>query len=293
MAIDFTAKGTCRIEGKEYPAVGFGTYPLKKDICFKAILEAAEQGYRIIDTATFYDNFDPIGKALKIKGRDNFYVISKVWPDAHAPERLREDVKTTLEQLQTHYLDAYLLHWPNHNVPIEETLQAMEQLRTQGILRHIGLSNVTVHHLKRALETNIPISWVQVEMHPRFYDAELLEFCRNNHIVVQAWAPLGRGRISEDAFLDEFGKKYQKTASQIAIRWILQHHCIPLPGSKNTQHMKENFEILDFALSHDDMLAIDERAKRGSRERVPKEAGLGFADEFDFSYEECWPKGES
>lgn len=94
----------------------------------------------------------------------------------------------------------------------------MEKLRTQGMIRHIGLSNVTVNHLKRAMEVNIPITWVQVEMHPLFYDAELLEFCRKNAIYIQAWAPLGRGQITDDPFLIEIGNKYGKTASQVSIR---------------------------------------------------------------------------
>ena len=290
VAFEITEIGICQINGIEYPAVGFGTYPLKDEVCLKAVLQAAETGYRIIDTATFYRNFDPISKALKKYGRENFYIISKVWPDAHSPELLLEDIKSTLKQLQTPYLDAYLLHWPNSKVPVEDTLMMMEKLRTQGIIHDIGLSNVNINHLKRAMEVTIPISWVQVEMHPQFYDEELLEFCRENNIKVQAWAPLGRGLISNDIFLTELGKKYGKTASQIAIRWIIQHNCIPLPGSKNKQHMLENIDVMDFALSQDEMLAINERAKLGARERVTHEAGVGFTDEFDFSYQQCWPK---
>lgn len=287
MAFDITERGTCRIEGIEYPTVGFGTYPLKEEICFDALSQAFEAGYRIIDTATFYKNFDPISKVLKKYGRENFYIISKVWPDSHTTELLLEDIQKTLEEIQISYLDAYLLHWPNSTVSIEETLTAMEKLRTQGLIHHIGLSNVNTNHLKRALEVNVPISWVQIEMNPQFYDAELLEFCRNNGINVQAWAPLGRGMISNDAFLTELGKKYNKTASQIALRWIFQNQCVPLPGSKNKQHMLENLNILDFVLSQDEMLSINERAKSGSRERVSSEVGLGFSDEFDFSYEQC------
>lgn len=110
MALVITSEGNCRLGDIEYPAVGFGTYPLQGDTCFKAVLDASEVGYRIIDTATFYKNFDPIGKALKKYGRENFYIISKVWPDAHTPEHMFEDIKTTLKKLQTSYLDAYLLH---------------------------------------------------------------------------------------------------------------------------------------------------------------------------------------
>ena len=105
---------------------------------------AAKAGYQIIDTATFYNNFDAVGKALQQYGRENFYVISKVGPDSLTHDRLHADLASTLQQLQTTYLDAYLVHWPNSSVPIEETLQAMEELRKKNLIRHIGLSNVTV-----------------------------------------------------------------------------------------------------------------------------------------------------
>lgn len=283
------AEGMCQIGNSPYPAIGFGTYPLKNETCLKAVDEAAKLGYRIIDTATFYGNLEPIGHVLKKLGREQFYVISKVWPDSHTADKLKADLKQTLKLLQTDYLDAYLLHWPNSAIPIEETLQAMESLRKQGKLRHIGLSNVTVAHLKRALELNIPIAWVQVEMNPFFYDEPLLHYCQEKGINIQAWAPLRRGNLT-DPLLAELGKKYGKTSSQIALRWILQHGCIPLPGSKNPQHMRENLEITDFALTEDEMSVIDQKAKVGDRERVTMAMGVGFTDEFDYTYEQCWPK---
>lgn len=290
MALEITEKGTFLIDETEYPAVGFGTYPYKENICYKAVSEAAEAGYRIIDTATFYRNLEPIGQVLKKYGRENFYIISKVWPDSHTPQQLNKDIQATLKELQTSYLDLYFLHWPNSDTPIEDTLQAMDKLRMQGIIRHIGLSNVTVNHLKRALEVGVPIKWIQVEMHPFFYEPQLLEFCQKNDIYVQAWAPLRRGSISHETSLEQLGKKHGKTAAQVALRWILQHQCIPLPGSQNKQHIQENFDVFDFALSQEEMAGIDKIAKKGKRERFTKDMGLGFADEFDFTYEECWPK---
>lgn len=291
MSVEVTTKGTCQIEGADYPAVGFGTYPLKGEVCLRAVSQACELGYRILDTATFYRNFGPMGNALKASGleRKNLYIISKVWHDSQTPERLKEDLRKTLAELQITYLDAYLLHWPNSKISIEDTLEAMNALKQAGLIRHIGLSNVNVNHLKRALESNVTIDWVQVEMHPLFYDPALLKFCQENSIGVQAWAPLGRGRLSEDSFLKKLGKKYHKTASQIALRWIIQHQCIPLPGSKNPEHMKQNMYIDNFVLSDEDMEAINTRAAKGQRERITEEIGLGFTDEFDFSYEECWP----
>jgi diketogulonate reductase-like aldo/keto reductase len=272
----------CFIDGKKYSMIGFGTYPLVGAACTTALDQAISNGYQIIDTATFYKNFDAMHAPLKKHNRKNLYVISKVWPDAHTRTKMRTDLKTTLKLLQTDYLDAYLLHWPNSKISISESLLAMQELQNQGLVRHIGLSNVSVNHLKKALKVGVAISWVQIEMHPSFYDAQLLEFCKKNSIGVQAWAPLGRGRLTENILLKKLGKKYKKTAAQIALRWIIQHGCIPLPGSRNTDHIRENFNVADFVISDDDMRLINENAKNGKRERYS-------LDEFDFTYDECWP----
>lgn len=186
--IEVFSEGTCQIDGIKYVAVGFGTFPLKNETCFAAVEIASECGYQIIDTATYYENFDPI------------------------------------------------------------------------------------------------------EMNPFYYDPELLTFCKNHNIAVQAWGPLGRGRINDDALLTDLGMKYKKTSSQIAIKWIIQNGCIPLPGSKNPKHIKENIDVLDFVLTDEEMNLINERARKGQRERVTLDMGASFADEFDYSYEECWPK---
>lgn len=290
MHIEMQTNGTCKIEGKEYPAVGLGTYPFKGEECTHSVSLAAQIGYRIIDTATYYDNFEAISQALQSFDRRDFYLISKVFPESQTPEGLRKDLQSTLKRLNTSYLDAYLLHWPNHKIPIEQTLHTMNELSAEGLIRHIGLSNVTVNHLKRALEVNVPISWVQVEMHPVFYDAELLNFCKKHSIIVQAWRPLNLGQTREDKLLSKIGKKHGKTACQVALRWILQHGCMPLPGSKNEAHLRQNLGVLDFKLSKDEMMEIDQRALTGTRFRLTLEYGVGFADEFDFAYEECWPK---
>ena len=286
--IDATS-ATCQIDGRAYPAVGFGTYPLTAQVCTDAVRQAVKAGYRIIDTATYYRNFGALAKALKGSARSEFYIISKVWHDSLLPVDIHQDIKWALEQLKTDYLDAYLVHWPNSQIPIEKTLTAMEDLRQTKKIRHIGLSNVTVNHLRRALEVGVPLTWVQVEMHPYFYDEELLTFCKKHDIAVQAWSPLGRGLICDDLLLARIGQKHRKTSSQVAIRWILQHHCLPLPNSKNEQHIRENRDVADFLLSAEEMQEIDQRAKLGARKRIVKER-MGFIDEFDFSYEECWPK---
>ncbi|MFS8563427.1 MAG: aldo/keto reductase [Rhabdochlamydiaceae bacterium] len=282
--------GMCQIDGVSYPMIGFGTYPLTGHICTQAVKEALEAGYRVIDTATRYSNFEAIAQALKDVDRGDVYIISKVWHDMLQPENVRLDLEKTLEQLQIEYLDTYLIHWPNSQVPIDKTLRAMEELRQDKKIRHIGLSNVSFNHLKKALAVGVPISWVQVEMHPYFCDFELLKLCKEKCIAVQAWSPLGRGRICDDALIAKIAKKYGKTPAQLALRWIIQHLCMPLPSSTKAKHIHENKEIADFFLAIEEMQEIDQRAKMGERKRIMKEKA-GFTDEFDFSYEECWPNG--
>lgn len=279
----------CKIDGIVYPMVGFGTWPSTGDTCKKAVIEAIQAGYRMIDTATLYKNFGPIAKALAGQDRSEFYLISKVWHDQHLPDDLTRDLETTLAELKIDYLDAYLLHWPNSAIPIEKTFGAMEALKRKGKIRHVGLSNVTVNHLKKALKVGVPITWVQVEMHPDFCDFNLLVFCKRHSIHLQAWHPLSKGALKDDGMLAEIGKKYKKSACQVALRWILQHGCFPLPGSKSREHIQENFDVADFSLSHEEMDEIDKRASKGTRFRASKEIGMGFDDEFDFTYEECWP----
>jgi 2,5-diketo-D-gluconate reductase B len=285
--------GLCKMQGIDYPIVGFGTYRLTGHNCTQAVKQAIKTGYRIIDTATFYKNFDGIAQALKGQDRRHFYLISKVWPDMHSPEDLRKDLTETLEGLQTEYLDAYFLHWPNSAIPIEHTLQAMEEARQEKRLRHIGLSNVSVNHLKRALEVGVPIAWVQVEMHPNFYDQAILDFCKEHAIAVQAWRPLDLGRVNDNETLVLLGRKYGKTPYQVALRWITQHGVVPLPGSEREDHIRENFEVTDFSLQKSEMEKIDQKAAKGSRYRLQEGRGLGFSDEFDFSYEQCWPRSQS
>lgn len=276
-------QGTIEIDDVSYPSVGFGSYRLTGETAYNNVLSALDCGYRLVDTATFYNNFKPIGRALQSFGRENCYLTSKVWHDSLTQTGIHEDITRTLDELQTSYLDAYLIHWPNRAVPVSETLHAMQDIQSRGFIRHIGVSNFTIDHLKQALETGVSISWNQVEMHPHFYDPELLKFCSDKGIVVQAWAPLAQGRIGNDPFLHELSKKYRKTTSQIALRWITQHGCIPLPGSTNKQHIRENFEIFDFTLTENEMDRINQRAIQGPRKRITLERGLGFCDEFDIS----------
>lgn len=293
--IKVNTTGLCQIGDCEYPVIGFGTAHMKRtpELCLSSVKTAAEVGYRIIDTATRYQNFKPIKEALVGFDRRHFYIISKAWHNAQTAEKIEEDLQNCFMQLGTDYIDAYFLHWPNSTIPIEETLKAMEKLRQNKKIRHIGLSNVTVNHLRRALEVKIPIEWVQIEMSPFFYDAELLAFCHKHGIGIQAAAPLNEKDIEKDPLLKSIGQKYDKTEAQIALKWILQHGAVPLPRSTNPAHIEENFKFLDFTLSELEMEEIDERAKKETRKVQVTGEAEGFTDEFNFSYEQCWPLNKS
>lgn len=281
--------GQCLIEGKAYPALGFGTYKLQDATCTEALIKAISIGYRIIDTATYYHNFEAIGKALKTVNREEIYLISKVWHDQQRAQNLESDFHRALEKMDTTYLDAYFIHWPNSQIPIEETLGAMDALKKQKKVRHLGLSNVTVHHVQRALDVGIPIDWVQIEMNPYFFDEKLYAFCTEHQIAFQAWAPLGQGRAADNSLLIEIGKCYGMTPSQVALSYLLGKKVVPLVKSSNKERMQENWDARRFSLPLSEIQKIDSQAKLGKRYIINPEK-CGFSDEFSFTYDECWPK---
>lgn len=287
--INISFNGICAINNKSYPSIGYGTSHLHDHVSMHLVKCALQIGYRVIDTASSYNNFISLGKILKKEVRDDIYLTSKVWPDHQTSEKLTNDLFLCLKQLQTDYLDAYLLHWPNSKILIEETLNTMVNLKNTGLIRHLGMSNVSVNHLKRIAHLCHNLSWIQVEMNPFFCDFELLEFCQHNNLNIQAWGSLARGKVFQDDMLKEVGKKHNKTAGQIAIKWIIQLGCLPLLSSRNIFHLLENFVLNDFTLSVDEIEAINNKAKNGQRTRLTQERNLGFTDEFDLSIEQCWP----
>src|SRR3990167_3072741 len=157
------------VSGSVVCEIGFGTWPLKGAECTRAVEQAIVCGYRIIDTATFYENLTAIGRAIHKYDRHELCIISKVWPHAQRAPLLQEDLKRTLKELNTPYLDVYLLHWPMSSVPIDGIVRDLKELMHQGLVRSVGLSNVTINHIKRAQKAGFPVACVQVEMSPFFY----------------------------------------------------------------------------------------------------------------------------
>lgn len=247
------------------PNIGLGTWHIKEqEIIDKMIYNAYQAGYRHIDTASKYQNEKLIGNTIKKYNidRKSLFLTSKLWKDDKGYERTLKAVEQIINNLQTDYLDLLLIHWPmtseNWKELNIETWKAFEKLYKEKKVRAIGVSNFMVQHLE-ALLPNIEIFPMvnQIEFHPGFMQKETLEYCANKNIIVEAWSPLGSGKIFDNDVLKELSIKYDKSIAQICIRWCLQNNVIPLPKSTNKERIIENISVYDFSITEEDMNKID------------------------------------
>lgn len=240
------------------PILGLGTYKVKDyndlDCSIKTALDI---GYRHIDTASFYENEDMIGKILKESSvsRDEIFLATKLWNTDHGYEKTLNAFNESLKKLDTDYIDLYLIHWPNQMH--KETWRAMEKLYRDGYIKAIGVSNYKVSHLKELMDNFDTVPAVnQIEFHPELVQTELMNFCKENHIQVEAWSPLMRGRVFDIGLFKQLSEKYNKSISQIVLRWDIQMGTSTIPKSINPDRIKENSDIFDFVISDDDMKKI-------------------------------------
>lgn len=240
------------------PALGFGTYELQGDTARQAVRTAMEAGYRHIDTARMYENENAVGRGIADSGlpRDQVFLTTKIWFDRLGRESVFRDVEQSLDALQTSYLDLVLVHWPNADISLDETLKALEVLKRDGLLRRIGVSNFTPAWLRRAQEVT-RVFCNQVECHPLLRQERLHALACENDMLFTAYSPLGQGLIPDNAELREIGLKYGKSPAQVALRWLLsRENTAVIPRSSNPEHIRANADIFDFALSGEDRKAI-------------------------------------
>ena len=262
--------------GYQIPCVGFGTYKVPAAEARASVSSAIQAGYRHIDTAAYYQNEAEVGQAIRESGlpRESFFLTSKVWNTDRGYDRTRTAFEQSVRLLGTDYLDLYLIHWPANYYQFgeqakdlnAETWRALEDLYREGRIRAIGLSNFLPHHIDALLErAKVKPMVDQVELHPGWLQRSVLRYCRDHGIVVEAWSPLGRNAVLTHPVITAAAEKYQRTAAQICIRWVLQHGAIPLPKSVTPERIRSNTELFDFVLTDEDMERLDALANIGGQ----------------------------
>ncbi len=262
MRVEISEKFITLNDGMKIPTIGFGTWKISDADATKAVDEALSAGYRLIDTASVYGNEAGIGRALKENSlsRQEIFLTTKVWNTDHGYDATLRAMDKSLGNLQTSYVDLYLIHWPRVNsdkyVP---TWKALNRLRNEGLARSIGVSNFTIPQLEILMnETGVVPAVNQIELHPYFQQHELRYFHEKHKIATEAWSPLARaGKLFQDEMITGFAKKYNKTPAQIVLRWHYENGIISIPKSSHPARMLENLDIFDFHFDEHDLTIMD------------------------------------
>ena len=260
--------------GARIPIVGFGSMRLKEEAGTRAIEAAIRAGYRHIDTAAFYGNEREVGEAIRASGvkREEIFLTTKVRQDNLKADKFARSVDNSLKLLDVPNVDLLLIHWPNAQVPMEESIGALNKAKRDGLAKHIGVANYTVALLDAAMKaTKEPLVTNQIEVHPFLDQTKVIAATRGHGMSITAYCPLARGKVPGEPALERIGKAHGKTASQVALRWLVQQGIAIIPGSGKPARQKENFDVLDFALTPAEMTEIA-GLKRPNARRQPAAA---------------------
>jgi diketogulonate reductase-like aldo/keto reductase len=249
-------------DGEQIPQIGFGVFLVPPAETVEVVLQALNTGYRHVDTAAAYRNEAEVGQAIRASGLDrgDVFVTTKCFNDDHGYEQATHALHASLERLEMSHVDLYLIHWP---VPLHdkyvETWKAFIDMRAEGLVRSIGVSNFQPAHLERIIaETGETPVINQIELHPYFQQRGLRHEHEQLGIVTEAWSPLARGKLLGDPAIEEIAAAHAKTAGQVVLRWHLQLGNVVFPKSVTPSRIEENFNVFDFELSVAEMQAIDE-----------------------------------
>ncbi|VTR52560.1 aldo/keto reductase [Sphingobacterium thalpophilum] len=267
--------------GIDIPAIGFGTWQIPEgDEAYRAVKEALSAGYTHIDTAAVYGNENSVGKAIKDSGidRSHLFITTKLWNTERGYDKTLAAFDKSLATLGLDYLDLYLIHWPANETQFEDwaainadTWKALEHLYKQGKVKAIGVSNFPKPYLEKLLETAEVIPAVnQIEFHPGHLQEETVELCKAHDILVQAWSPLGSGRILQDETLSALATSKHTSVGQICIQFALAQGILPLPKSTNPENIKRNLDMDSFELSAEDLDTISKLPAMGFSGSDPK-----------------------
>jgi len=255
-------------DGVEMPQLGFGVFQIPPEETQERVEEALATGYRHIDTAAAYRNEAGVGAAIAASGvrREDVFVTTKLWNSAQGYDSTLEAFEKSIGRLGTGHVDLYLIHWPLPSRDLYlDTWRAFERIKEEGGARSIGVSNFRVEDLERLeAEAEQRPTVNQIELHPRLQQAELRAWHADHDVVTEAWSPLAQGELLEDETIATVAAHHERTPAQVILRWHLQLGNVVIPKSATPQRIRENYELFDFALSEDDMAAI-ERLDAGER----------------------------
>jgi len=249
------------ITGYSMPQLGLGTWQAKGDPVHQAVKDALAIGYRHIDTAFVYGNEKEVGQAINeqitagIVKREDVWITTKVWPDGSNHQKALDTIHNSLTQLNVTYLDLVLVHFPHDNY--SDTYKGLEDAYNQKLVHSIGISNFNKAQIDTLLKTaKVKPAVNQINVHPTLNQDDTIAYCNSLNISVTGYSPLGTGSLVKNPTLAAIGKKYNKTAPQVAIRWQIQRNLVVIPKSVHKAYIQEDFEVFDFELSDADMTQI-------------------------------------
>jgi 2,5-diketo-D-gluconate reductase B len=259
---------TYSAHGAAIPALGFGTSPMTGAIEADTILAALKAGYRHIDTARKYGSERAVGEAMRASGvpRAKIFLTTKVSHENLSANAFARSVDESLAALKADYVDLLMVHWPNPEFPLAETMAALAKARRQGLARHVGVANFNIALLDQAIALcPEPLVALQAEYHPYLDQTKLLNAVRTRGLVFVAYCPLGRGRLFNDSVLAEIAEQRGRSIAQVALRWLMQQNVAAIPRSSNPQRIADNLKVFDFTLSDDEMKRISARKRPDGR----------------------------
>ena len=254
--------------GARIPLIGLGTWDLRGRACARLVEQALRLGYRHVDTAEMYDNEREVGEGLRASGvkREEVFVTTKIWPSHFAPRELERSAKDSLVRLRLSEVDLLLLHWPNPQIPLSETLGALCKVKRDGLARHIGVSNFTVALVEGAVKlASEPLVCNQIEVHVLLDQSKVIVASRKRGMAIVAYSPVARGGLKSDKVLARIGKAHGKSAAQVGLRWLVQQDIAVIPRTSRIERLEENFALFDFQLSDAEMAEIGALASRDGR----------------------------
>jgi 2,5-diketo-D-gluconate reductase B len=261
--------------GARIPVIGFGTMTLKEDLGVEMVEAALHLGYRHLDTAQNYGNEREVGAGMRRSGikREDIFLTTKVWFNRLAAGDFERSVDESLERLVLPWVDLLLIHWPNAQIPLAQSIGALCKVKRAGLAKHIGVANFNVAMLEEATSlATEPLAALQIEAHPYLDQTKIIAAARKHGMAVVAYCPLARGKVPADDVLQRIGRAHGKTPAQVALHYLQQQNIIPIPRTSKRERLAENLGSLELTLSGAEMAEIDALKRPNARIVSPPQA---------------------